>query len=59
VTFNEPLTLLQTVAEDLEYYQLLSQAVATDDPVERLAYVGAFVVSSYAHTRYRSSRKGL
>ena len=59
VTFNEPLTLLQRAAEEVEYYNLLTQAAAVTDPVERLGFVAAFAVSSYAHTRYRSSRKGL
>ncbi|KAG9223005.1 hypothetical protein CCMSSC00406_0000306 [Pleurotus cornucopiae] len=58
VTFNEPLTLLQRTAEELEYHDLLSQAAATSDPVERLCFVAAFAVSGYAHTRHRSGRKG-
>ena len=59
VTFNEPLTLLQRAAEELEYYDLLTQAAATEGPAERMALVAAFAVSSYAHTRHRSGRKGL
>lgn len=59
VTFNEPLTLLQRTAEELEYHDLLSQAAATSDSVERLCFVAAFAVSGYAHTRHRSGRKGL
>jgi len=59
VTFNEPLTLLQRVAEEVEYYDLLRQAAETIDPVERLRYVAAFAVSSYAHTQFRTGRKGL
>jgi len=58
VTFNEPLTLLQRTAEEVEYYDLLREASQTRDPVERMCYVAAFAVSGYAHTRYRSSRKG-
>ncbi|KAK7064441.1 aconitase family-domain-containing protein [Favolaschia claudopus] len=58
ITFNEPLTLLQRAAEEVEYYELLNLAAAATDPVERLCYVGAFAVSSYAHTRHRSGRKG-
>ncbi|KAF8649808.1 hypothetical protein AX16_005573 [Volvariella volvacea WC 439] len=58
VTFNEPLTLLQRIAEEFEYYDLLSQAAATTDPVERICYVAAFAVSGYTHTRHRSGRKG-
>ncbi|KAJ6519568.1 oxysterol binding protein [Mycena sanguinolenta] len=58
ITFNEPLTLLQRAAEEIEYYELLNLAAAATDPVDRLCYVTAFAVSSYAHTRYRSGRKG-
>ncbi|KAL0575132.1 Oxysterol-binding protein 3 [Marasmius crinis-equi] len=58
VTFNEPLTLLQRTAEELEYYDLLDQAAKESDPVKRLQYVAAFAVSSYAHTRHRTGRKG-
>ncbi|TFK57419.1 hypothetical protein OE88DRAFT_1651128 [Heliocybe sulcata] len=58
VTFNEPLTLLQRAAEEMEYYDLLRQAAETSDPVERMCYVAAFAVSGYAHTRHRTGRKG-
>ncbi|KAI9512618.1 Oxysterol-binding protein-domain-containing protein [Russula earlei] len=58
VTFNEPLTLLQRTAEEVEYYDLLHEASQTLDPVERMCFIAAFAVSGYAHTRYRSSRKG-
>ncbi|OBZ78759.1 Oxysterol-binding protein-related protein 3 [Grifola frondosa] len=58
VTFNEPLTLLQKTAEDLEYFDILSQAARTEDPVERMCYVASFAVSTYANTKHRSSRKG-
>ncbi|EPQ60901.1 hypothetical protein GLOTRDRAFT_135500 [Gloeophyllum trabeum ATCC 11539] len=58
VTFNEPLTLLQRAAEEMEYYDLLRQAAESSDPVERMCFVAAFAVSGYAHTRYRTGRKG-
>ncbi|KAJ7783522.1 oxysterol binding protein [Mycena maculata] len=58
ITFNEPLTLLQRTAEEVEYYDLLNLAAAAADPVDRLCYAAAFAVSSYAHTRHRSGRKG-
>lgn len=58
VTFNEPLTLLQRAAEEVEYYSLLSEAARAQDPVERFCYIAAFAVSGYAHTKHRSSRKG-
>ncbi|KAJ3990482.1 oxysterol binding protein [Lentinula detonsa] len=58
VSFNEPLTLLQRVAEELEYFDLLEQAAATSNPIERMQFVAAFAVSGYAHTRHRTGRKG-
>ncbi|KXN89830.1 Oxysterol-binding protein-related protein 3, partial [Leucoagaricus sp. SymC.cos] len=58
VTFNEPLTLLERLAEEVEYHNLLDEAACTNDPVDRLSYVAAFAVSGYAHTRHRSGRKG-
>lgn len=58
-TFNEPLTLLQRAAEELEYFDLLTQAARSAAPVDRMCYVAAFAVSSYAHTKFRSGRKGL
>lgn len=57
-TFNEPLSLLQRAAEELEYFDLLAQAAQREDPVDRICYIAAFAVSSYAHTRFRSGRKG-
>ncbi|KAI0735357.1 Oxysterol-binding protein-domain-containing protein [Earliella scabrosa] len=58
VTFNEPLTMLQKAAEELEYYDLLSQAAKATDSIERMCYVAAFAVSTYANTRHRTGRKG-
>ncbi|EJD04020.1 uncharacterized protein FOMMEDRAFT_121479 [Fomitiporia mediterranea MF3/22] len=57
-SFNEPLTLLERTAEELEYYELLNNAASTSDWVERICYVAAFAVSGYACTRFRSGRKG-
>lgn len=59
VSFNEPLTLLQRLVEELEYYDLLGEAVRCEDKAERLCYVAAFAVSAYASTKYRTGRKGL
>ncbi|PPQ95634.1 hypothetical protein CVT26_008663 [Gymnopilus dilepis] len=58
VTFNEPLTMLQRCAEEVEYYQLLDEAAKSSDPIARISYVAAFAISGYAHTRHRSGRKG-
>ena len=59
VSFNEPLTMLQRTAEELEYYDLLHQAAEAKDPTQRLCFIAAFAVSGYAHTKYRTGRKGL
>ncbi|PAA50215.1 hypothetical protein BOX15_Mlig023838g2 [Macrostomum lignano] len=45
ISFNEPLSFLQRVTEYLEYSKLLFQAARSDDPVQRLEYIAALVVS--------------
>jgi oxysterol-binding protein-related protein 3/6/7 len=47
------------LAEDMEYSNLLDQAVATTDPVSRMCFIAAFAVSGFACTRMRSGRKSL
>lgn len=50
VSFNEPTSLLQRVAEDMEYSDLLDIAADRKDSLERLLYVAAFAISEYAST---------
>jgi hypothetical protein len=50
VSFNEPTSLLQRVAEDMEYTELLDTAAERADSTERLLYVAAFASSEYAST---------
>ena len=50
VSFNEPTSLLQRVAEDMEYTDLLDTASERADSTERLVYVAAFAASEYAST---------
>ncbi|KAI5293555.1 hypothetical protein KEM52_005428 [Ascosphaera acerosa] len=50
VSFNEPTSLLQRVAEDLEYTDLLDIAADRADSLERMMYVAAFASSEYAST---------
>lgn len=50
VSFNEPTSLLQRVAEDMEYADLLDTAAERIDSTERLVYVAAFAASEYAST---------
>lgn len=56
VSFNEPTSLLQRVAEDLEYADLLNQAASFEDSTLRLLYVAIFMVSSYASTVKRVAK---
>lgn len=50
VSFNEPTSLLQRVAEDMEYTDLLDMAADRADSTERMVYVAAFAASEYAST---------
>ncbi|ODH50511.1 hypothetical protein GX48_03329 [Paracoccidioides brasiliensis] len=50
VSFNEPTSLLQRVAEDMEYADLLDLAADRGDSMERMVYVAAFAASEYAST---------
>ena len=51
VSANEPISLLQKLAEQLEYAELLNQAVRQKTPTERLLYVTAFAVSQFSSSR--------
>lgn len=53
VYFNEPLSMVQKVAESFEYEHLLNVAGETDDPVERLALIAAFGVAQYKQSDKR------
>ncbi|QSZ31776.1 hypothetical protein DSL72_001345 [Monilinia vaccinii-corymbosi] len=53
VSANEPLSLLQRVAEQLEYCNLLNTAADQKDPIKRLLYVAAFAVSQFSNSRAR------
>ncbi|ERF69971.1 hypothetical protein EPUS_03523 [Endocarpon pusillum Z07020] len=50
VSFNEPTSLLQRIAEDMEYADLLDIAADRTDSAERMVYVAAFAASEYAST---------
>ena len=54
VSANEPLSLLQRAAEQLEYSGLLDNAASpTSTTVERLLYVSAFAISSLSANRVK------
>jgi oxysterol-binding protein-related protein 3/6/7 len=59
VSANEPTSLLQRAAEQLEYAELLDNAASATDGVERLIYVTAFAIASLSSVRVkeRSIRK--
>ncbi|XP_045903086.1 oxysterol-binding protein 1-like isoform X2 [Micropterus dolomieu] len=56
VNFNEPLSMLQRLSEDLEYYDLLDKAAKCQSSLEQMCYVAAFTVSSYSTTVYRTGK---
>ncbi|KAG8956889.1 hypothetical protein FRC03_010734 [Tulasnella sp. 419] len=50
VFFNEPTSMLQRMAEDMEFTECLDAAVAEQDSLKRIAYVAAFAMSNYSST---------
>ncbi|KAJ8872288.1 hypothetical protein PR048_025890 [Dryococelus australis] len=56
VNFSEPLSMLQRLAEDYEYANILDKAAQLKDTCEQLAYVAAFTVSSYSTTSNRTGK---
>lgn len=57
INFSEPLSMLQRMCEDLEYFELLETASSLEnDPARRLLYIAAFAISSYSGTDKRISK---
>ncbi|VDN52401.1 unnamed protein product [Dracunculus medinensis] len=56
VNFNEPLTFLQRISEDLEYSHLLDKAAFIENSLEQMCYVAAFAISSYSTTGNRTTK---
>ncbi|THH00348.1 hypothetical protein EW026_g2181 [Hermanssonia centrifuga] len=50
VFFNEPTSMLQRMAEDMEFSECLDAAAAEIDPHRRIAFVAAFAMSNYSST---------
>jgi hypothetical protein len=50
VYFNEPTSMLQRMAEDVEYSELLDIASRQQNSTERILYVAAFAMSNYSST---------
>ncbi|AMD19743.1 HCL408Wp [Eremothecium sinecaudum] len=61
ITSNEPITVLQLMAETFEYSELLTNAALTENPIDRLAFVAAFAMSylSIHRVKARAMRKPL
>ncbi|KAI0522002.1 Oxysterol-binding protein-domain-containing protein [Xylaria bambusicola] len=53
VSANEPTSMLQRVAEQLEYAQLLDQASQQKVPRDRLLFVTAFAISQFSINRVK------
>ncbi|XP_060763532.1 oxysterol-binding protein 2 isoform X1 [Neoarius graeffei] len=56
VNFNEPLSMLQRLTEDLEYSELLDKAAHCENSLEQMCLVAAFSVSSYSTTVHRTAK---
>ncbi|KIJ91140.1 hypothetical protein K443DRAFT_135559 [Laccaria amethystina LaAM-08-1] len=50
VFFNEPTSMLQRMAEDMEFSECLDIAASEKDPLRRIAFVAAFAMSNYSST---------
>nr|ODN99988.1 oxysterol-binding protein [Cryptococcus depauperatus CBS 7855] len=50
VSFNECTSMLQRMAEDMEYDACLTVAASEQDSLRRIAFVGAFAMSNYSST---------
>ncbi|KAJ9475118.1 Oxysterol-binding protein-like protein [Pseudozyma hubeiensis] len=50
VSFNEPTSMLQRMAEDMEFSECLDAASMQEDSTKRIAYVAAFAMSNYSST---------
>lgn len=53
VVFNEPLTMLQRACEGLQYSRYLVLADSSEDPVERMEFVCAFIVAALSGNALR------
>ncbi|GAA6054540.1 hypothetical protein NBRC10513_006078 [Rhodotorula toruloides] len=56
VYFNEPTSMLQRMAEDMEFSECLDAAAAEHDSSKRIAYVAAFAMSNYSSTSGRIAK---
>ncbi|KAJ1968953.1 Oxysterol-binding protein 3 [Dispira parvispora] len=57
ISLNEPINVLQSLCEELEYVDLVHQAAKCQDSLDRLMFVVAFTVSPFASRVTRGTRK--
>ncbi|MBW0483706.1 hypothetical protein O181_023421 [Austropuccinia psidii MF-1] len=50
VSFNEPISMLQRMSEDLQFSECLDAAAEQSDSLIRIAYVAGFAMSNYSST---------
>lgn len=55
-TINEPLSVLQRCAEELQYSHLLEKASQLDDSIERLVWVSIFACATYHGSPHRDAK---
>ena len=56
VNFNEPLSFLQRLVEDIKYIELIHSAAECESAQEQMAYVVALSVSTYCSTKDRITK---
>lgn len=56
IHYNEPLSMLQRLSEEMEYAELLYKADVASDSVNRLMLVAAFAASGYSNSDMRISK---
>lgn len=53
IYLNEPLSLLQRMAEVAKFIHILTRAAKSEDPLLKLAYIGVWAATNFAGTRNR------
>jgi hypothetical protein len=56
VDFNEPLSALQRLTEELDYTHLLDEAADESNPHRRLALISIFALTSYSTSAQRTTK---
>lgn len=56
IWLNEPISMLQKIAEITSFHKLMDRAVAEKDPVKRTAFVAIFLISQYTEVYLRTRK---